>query len=112
MSRPRLNRLLVLEEAVRVADGAGGHRLDWQAKGEVWAEVTAGSGSERAGEFVTLASVPFTIVVRAAPVGAARRPRPEQRFREGARIFRILAVAERDREGHYLSCFAREEVVA
>ncbi|ETD84604.1 head-tail adaptor protein [Rhodobacter capsulatus] len=112
MSTPRLNRLLVLEEAVRVADGAGGHRLDWQAKGEVWAEVTAGSGSERAGEFVTLASVPFTIIVRAAPVGAARRPRPEQRFREGARIFRILAVAERDREGHYLSCFAREEVVA
>ena len=112
MSTPRLNRLLVLEEAVRVADGAGGHRLDWQAKGALWAEVTAGNGSERAGEFVTLASVPLVIVVRAAPVGAASRPKPEQRFREGARIYRILAVAERDREGHYLTCFAREEVVA
>ena len=112
MSVPRLNRKLVLEEAVRVADGAGGHRLDWVARGEVWAEITAGSGVERAGEFVTLASVPLVIVVRAAPVGAASRPKPEQRFRDGARIFRILAVAERDREGHYLSCFAREEVVA
>ena len=112
MSRPRLNRKLVLEEAVRVADGAGGHRLNWQEKGALWAEVTAGSGTERAGEFVTLASVPWVIVVRAAPVGHASRPKPEQRFREGTRIFRILAVAERDREGHYLSCFAREEVVA
>ena len=112
MTAPRLNRKLVLEEATRLPDGAGGHRLTWVAKGTLWAEVTAGSGSERAGEFVTLASVPLVIVVRAAPVGTARRPKPEQRFREGGRIFRILAVAERDREGHYLTCFAREEVVA
>ncbi|WP_444455629.1 head-tail adaptor protein [Rhodobacter capsulatus] len=112
MTLPRLNRKLVLEEATRSADGAGGHRLSWVAKGALWAEVTAGSGVERAGEFVTLASVPWTIVVRAAPVGHASRPKPEQRFRDGTRIFRILAVAERDREGHYLTCFAREEVVA
>lgn len=112
MSAPRLNRRLVLEEAARVADGAGGFTLDWQPLGTLWAEVTAGTGVERAGEFVTLASVPYKIVVRAAPEGAPSRPRPEQRFREGARIFHILAVAEADREGHYLSCFAREEVVA
>ena len=112
MMRPRLNRKLILEEAERIADGAGGYRLQWQVLGALWAEVTAGTGVERAGEFVTLASVPFRVVVRAAPVGAQSRPRPEQRFREGARVFRILAVAEADPEGHYLTCFAREEVVA
>jgi len=112
MSTPRLTRKLVLEEAARAADGAGGHRLVWQVKGRIWAEVTAGTGVERAGEFVRLASVPYTIVVRAAPVGHASRPKPEQRFREGTRLFRILAVADRDPEGHYLTCFAREEVVA
>jgi head-tail adaptor len=45
-------------------------------------------------------------------VGSDRRPRPDQRFREGARLFRILAVAEADAQGLYLTCFAREEVVA
>lgn len=112
MTVPVLNRLLSLEEAQRVADGAGGQRLTWVTLGELWAEVSPGTGVERAGEFVTLASVPYKIVVRAAPVGSPRRPRPEQRFREGGRVFRILAVAEADRSQHYLTCFAREEVVA
>lgn len=112
MKSPRLNRKLVLEAPVRLPDGAGGFELSWQVQGELWAEVTAGTGVERAGEFVTLASVPYRIVVRAAPEGAASRPRPEQRFREGGRIFRILAVAEADREAHYLTCFVLEEVVA
>jgi head-tail adaptor len=112
MSVPVLNRRLELEEPTRVPDGAGGFTLVWQSLGALWAEVTAGTGVERAGEFVTLASVPYRIVVRAAPVGDDRRPRPEQRFREGERLFRILAVAEADRGQHYLTCFAREEVVA
>ena len=112
MSAHRLNRKLVLEEARRVADGAGGYRLQWAALGELWAGMTPGAGVERAGEFVTLASVPWKIVVRASPDGSPRRPRPEQRFREGARIYRILAVAEADGGAHYLTCFAREEVVA
>ncbi|MGD9917890.1 MAG: head-tail adaptor protein [Paenirhodobacter sp.] len=112
MSTPRLNRKLVLEAPERVSDGAGGFTIVWTALGEIWAQITPGTGVERAGEFVTLASVPLKIVVRGAPVGSPRRPKPEQRFREGERIFRILAVAEADSEGHYLTCFAREEVVA
>jgi head-tail adaptor len=112
MKAPVLDRLLVLEEAARVADGAGGFTLDWVALGGLWAEVRAGTGRERAGEFVTLAEVPYRITVRAAPVGSDRRPRPDQRFREGERLFRILAVAEADAQGLYLTCFAREEVVA
>ncbi len=52
------------------------------------------------------------ITLRAAPVGSTARPRPEQRLRLGARIFTILAVAERDATGRYLVCFSREEVPA
>lgn len=112
MSAPHLNRKLILEAAQRVPDGAGGYGLVWQVLGTVWAELKPGTGRERAGEFVTLATVPYRIVVRAAPEGAQRRPRPEQRFRDGNRLFRILAVSEGDPRGHYLVCFAHEEVVA
>ena len=36
---------------------------------------------------------------------------PEQRLRHGNRLFQIEAVAERDPEGRYLTCFAYEEIV-
>lgn len=42
-------------------------------------------------------------------VRAVARPKPGQRFREGSRVFAILAVAERDPAGRYLTCFCREE---
>lgn len=112
MTARRLNRLLTLETAERVADGSGGYTTDWQAVGALWAEVVSGRGTERAGEAVVLASMPYVITVRGAPIGSPRRPRPEQRFRDGTRLFRILAVSEADTGGRWLSCFAKEEVVA
>lgn len=112
MSTPRLNRKLLLEEAQRTPDGAGGQRLTWVVVGTLWGRVDAGWGRERAGEFVTLSSVPYRITVRAAPPGAPSRPRPEQRLRDGARVFRITAVTEAGVEGRYLTCFAQEEVPA
>ena len=112
MSTPRLNRKLLLEEAQRVPDGAGGHALSWVAMGTLWAAVDAGSGRERAGESVTVSTVGYKITVRASPPGAASRPKPDQRLRDGARLFRITAVAEADGAGQYLTCFAQEEVLA
>lgn len=112
MTAPRLNRRLVLEEAQRVPDGAGGWSLSWVALGALWAAVDAGSGRERAGEFVTVSSVSYQITVRAAVQGAPSRPKPDQRFRDGARVFRITAVTEDDPGGRYLTCFAQEEVLA
>jgi head-tail adaptor len=109
MKAPHLNRALTLETSTRVADGAGGYSQTWAAAGILWAEVQPGSGRDPAGEEVILTSVPYRITVRAAPLGAINRPRPEQRFREGSRIFAILAVTERDPAGHYLTCFCREE---
>ncbi|GHE00307.1 tail protein [Allgaiera indica] len=112
MDTPRLNRRLVLEAPVVAPDGAGGFTETWTAQGVVWAELRPGTGRESFGDAVTLARVPFRITLRAAPPGAPSRPEPGQRLREGTRIFTILAVAERDPEGQYLTCFAREEVAA
>lgn len=112
MSAYRLNRPVVLEEAVALPDGAGGHALEWHALGTLWAEVRPGAGRERRGEIAPEGSMLFRLFVRAAPQGSQRRPRPDQRLREGARIFRILAVSEADAAGAYLICHAREEVPA
>lgn len=111
MSAPRLNRALILEAPVRVSDGAGGFGEVWTGLGTLWAEVTARTGREMAQRGAPVSRMSFKIVVRGAPHGAPDRPKPQQRFRDGTRIFTIQAVAERDPEGRYLTCFADEEVV-
>ncbi|SDN34618.1 head-tail adaptor [Lutimaribacter pacificus] len=110
--RVHLSRRLVLEAPVRAPDGAGGVQRGWEVLGTLWAEVVARTGRERAGDGAQVSLTGYRITVRAAPEGHAARPRPEQRFREGGRVFRITAVAERDPRGRFLTCFAEEEVVA
>lgn len=108
----RLNRLLTLEERVAEPDGAGGRTVTWRALGALWAEMTARSARE---DFVAgrpLPRVSYRIRIRAAPVGAPSRPLPEQRLREGGRVFDILAVAEADPTGRYLEILAEEGVAA
>lgn len=112
MSAYRLNRPMVLEEAQIMPDGAGGQALAWQALGTVWCELRAGTGSERRGEIIPEGQMRFRIFLRAAPQGSPQRPRPDQRLREGQRLFRILAVSEADAVGAFLVCHAREEVPA
>ena len=112
MKPPLLNRSLTLEDPQQLADGSGGFATTWVTLGALWAEVTAGSGRERAGRGTTLSRVPFKITVRAAPAGASSRPKPNQRFRDGDRVFAILAVSERDPTGKYLLCHTEEETVA
>ncbi len=109
MIAPHLTRRLVLEGRVNLADGAGGFTQSWAVLGTVWAEVLAGTGRDVPGEEITLSSIPYRITVRGAPQGAPSRPKAEQRFRDGARVFGIIAVTERDAAGQYLTCFAREE---
>jgi head-tail adaptor len=102
---------LALEEALRVADGAGGYTLNWVEQGKLWAAFDTGTGSERADQSVTVSEVGYTITVRAAPEGSPRRPRAGERFRDGTRVFRIETVSERDVRGMYLDCEATEESV-
>ena len=112
MRAPELTRRLVLEEAVSLPDGAGGFDVTWSALGEIWAEVKVATGRERAADFATLSTTRVRITVRAAPDGAPSRPKVDQRFRDGARIFRILAVSEADAAARFLTCFAEEELAA
>jgi head-tail adaptor len=51
------------------------------------------------------------ILVRGSPVGSPSRPRPDQRLREGERIFTILAVAEADPAARFLEVHAEEGVL-
>ncbi|MEM1234773.1 MAG: head-tail adaptor protein [Pseudomonadota bacterium] len=111
MRMPSLNRPLVLEERARASDGAGGFTETWTPLGTLWAELKAGSGREKAEGLATLSLANYRITVRAAPQGAPSRPKADQRFRDGTRIFRILAVLEAGHEGRFLQCNAVEEVV-
>lgn len=110
MSRVHLGRRLVLESSVQVPDGAGGFATQWQTLGTVWADVAPGVGREAGGVEAVVAATGYRITLRAVPVGAPGRPVPGQRLRDASRIFAIQAVTERDRQGHYLTCFATEEV--
>jgi head-tail adaptor len=106
----KLSRKLVLEARDVQPDGSGGFVAGWTALGTVWADVRARAGRE---DFVAGRAVPRTryrILVRGAPVGAPSRPRPEQRFRDGARVFDILTVAEHDAGGRLLEIQAEEGV--
>ena len=109
MSAPRLTVPLTLESPTRLPDGMGGYRMDWRPLGTVYAQMRAGSGAERQAEVGAASIVGWRITVRAAGEGDPRRPRPEQRFRMGTRVFRIEAVAEADPAGLWLDCRAIEE---
>ena len=108
----RLTRPMVLEQPSTVPDGAGGYSTSWAALGTLWAELRAGAGSERRGLIAPEGRMLFRVYLRATPQGSPQRPRPDQRLREGARIFTILAVSEADPSGAFLVCHAREEVPA
>ena len=112
MSGINLNRKLTLETAVRTADGAGGYAESWTALGTHWAQVTPRSGRTSSQGEAPVSRVATEIIVRGAPVGAVSRPVADQRFREGNRLWRVLAVAEADGTGRYLRCDTVEEAVA
>lgn len=109
MSR-RLTSKLGLEQLVAVPDGAGGQHESWEALGTVWGEVKPRTGRESSGEAGQVSVTGFRIAVRAYPVGHSARPLPEQRFRDGTRVFRINSVTEADPEARFLMCICDEEV--
>lgn len=103
-----LSRQLVLEERINTADGKGGYSVGWSALGTLWADVDARSGREVLVGKRDHTRGRFRIIVRGVPVGAASRPKPDQRFREGEKTYAILAVATFDPHARYLECWAEE----
>lgn len=104
----RLTRPLTLEVAMRAGDGAGGYAETWQARGTVWAELRPGAGRAGAALGAAVAVQPVRVILRGLPVGHDLRPVAGMRFRDGARVFRVLAVAEADAGGRYLTCACEE----
>ncbi|MGV6847177.1 MAG: phage head closure protein [Marinibacterium sp.] len=111
MSAPQLTRVLALEAPQTTPDGAGGFDQSWAVLGTLWAEVKMRSARDRAEAGQTVSRVEYRITVRGAAPGSPQRPLPGQRFRDGARIFAIRAVAEADGDARYLACTADEEMV-
>jgi head-tail adaptor len=112
MKLPQLNRRLTLEDPLREADGAGGYTQSWVALGRHWAAVQPRTGRAAEREGLSLSRVPHKIIVRATPPGSPSRPKPDQRFRDGERLFLIRAVTEADPDARYLICIADEELLA
>ena len=84
-----LNRRLVLEAPVEAGDGAGGVTRAYGAAATLWAKVLPLSArADVAGDSLG-AALRFRIVIRARGGVTARH-----RFRDGARIYRIVAINE------------------
>ncbi|MEM1273872.1 MAG: head-tail adaptor protein [Pseudomonadota bacterium] len=103
-----LNRLLTLEDPMRMPDGAGGYLQSWTALGKLWAHVAAQSGREDG----DMSTTRYRIYARRMPAGSSARPRPDQRFRDGARVYHIDAVADLQADTRYVICYAHEEVAS
>ena len=101
---------MVLEVSVEVADGAGGISRQWQVRGTHWMRVAR--RSDRADSFSGQAGVSgrASLEMRAVAVGAASRPAPGHRLRDGQRVFSILAVDEAPTDPFRLRVLVQEEI--
>jgi SPP1 family predicted phage head-tail adaptor len=83
------NRRLVLEAPVETGDGAGGVVRTYEAVATLWAQVTPVSARGDIAAHSLGAAVRHRIVIRARSGITARH-----RLRDGARVYRIVAVRE------------------
>ena len=98
-----LRHRVVLEEAQRVSDGAGGYTETWVALATLWAALSPSGGGEgvEAGRLAGRVSHIITVRHRAGVT-------PAMRFRQGARVFHILAVIDEAARHHWLRCLCEE----
>ena len=88
----RLNRRLTLEAPTEDDDGAGGVTRSYTAVATLWASVEPVSAR---GEVV--ASALGTTVTHRIQIRTSADITLRHRFRDGARIFRIVTMRDRDR---------------
>lgn len=95
---------LILEEALRQADGQGGAETGWQETAALWARIEPVSVllGEMAG--AATGTITHRIWLRfRAGISAG------QRLRKGERVFAIRLVRDPDETGRYLVCQCEEE---
>lgn len=107
-----LRHRLTLEARADIPDLGGGRDVTWVPIGEHHAAVQPSSGTESYDGSQQAQRVTHRVTVRCAPHGAAARPRPDQRFRAGERVFDIKAVFERDGRGKQLTCLCEETALS
>ena len=100
-----LNRKFTLEALAASPDGAGGQSEAWTPLGEHFVALSASAGRERDSGGRPSARVTHRCWLRYHDYDDPARPRPDQRFREGSRIYAIRAIAEADDLRRYLVCW-------
>jgi SPP1 family predicted phage head-tail adaptor len=100
-----LRHRLVLEEPVETADGAGGVTRGYATVTTLWAALTPVTARGDVVADKLGANVTHRIVIRSGPDVSTRH-----RLREGARIFRILALRDQDGSGRFIEINAEERV--
>lgn len=102
---PTLRRRATLEAQTDLPDGAGGFTRQWAALADHWVAITASSGEECYEGSRQASRVTHRIRLRCT---RALRPRANQRFTIGSRIFDIRAVFDTDGRGRFLTCLCEE----
>jgi SPP1 family predicted phage head-tail adaptor len=102
MNIASLRERLTLEQPARTPDGGGGAAVAWETVAELWAAVRPISGDERLAHDQLAGRLTHEVWIRYRP-GVA----PAMRFRDGTRIYEIVAVLEVQRRSR-LKCLCEE----
>ncbi len=86
-----------------MADDGGGFTESWVAVATIFADVSPISGSERVEADRLTGSVTHDVVLRYR-AGVV----PAMRFRDGTRIFQIIAVIDVEERRRWLKCWCEE----
>ena len=93
---------LTLEQPVRTPDGGGGASVSWEPVADLWAHVRPISGDERLAHDQVAGRLTHQVWIRHR-TGVV----PAMRFRDGARIYEIVAVLDSPPRTH-LKCLCEE----
>ncbi len=99
----KLNRRLALEAPVETPDGAGGVTRGYQTVATLWAALLPVSARDAVVADAAGSTVTHRITIRAGVEVTTRH-----RFRQGARIFSIATIRDRDGQGRFLDIEAEE----
>jgi SPP1 family predicted phage head-tail adaptor len=106
MSDPGLfNRRLTLEAPVETPDGAGGATRTYNVVATLWASVVPVSSRDATEAAQRGVTVTHRIALRFSADISSRH-----RFRDGARIYRIVSLRDRDGRKRFLQIDAEERV--
>jgi SPP1 family predicted phage head-tail adaptor len=97
------NRRLTLEAPMEIPDGAGGVARSHESVATLWASVVPVSAREQSDAVQRGVTLTHRIVLRYSADITSRH-----RFRDGARIFRIVSLRDRDGRKRFLDVQAEE----